>query len=286
MNKQIKNKLESILGENVRILSGVGGGSIADSNIIETSSGKRFFLKTGFSNTMFLNEANGLKELGKPGCIKVPEVIAADRDFLLLELIVPSAQIKNFWTVFGQQFAALHRFSSSSFGFYEDNYIGATPQKNIPSDEERNNWTVFYLNKRLRFQIQLAEHNGYGTAELRQAFSVIESKIDAILSGSEEPPALLHGDLWSGNFITGTKGEPVLIDPAVYYGHREADLAMTYLFGGFSNEFYRAYNEAYPLKDGWEYRLNIYKLYHVLNHLNLFGTGYYGQAIRLMEYYR
>jgi fructosamine-3-kinase len=285
MDKPVKNKLEEILGEEARVISGIGGGSIADSNIIETSSGKRFFLKTGFSSSMFINEANGLKELRKPGCIKIPEVIAADRDFLLLELVTPGPRIKNFWKVFGRQFAEMHKFTARSYGFYENNYIGATPQMNIPSESEQNNWVEFYLNKRLGFQIELAEKNGYGTPELKRAFSKLAEKIDTILEGSEESPALLHGDLWSGNYITGSEGEPVLIDPAVYYGHREADLAMTYLFGGFSNEFYKAYNEAYPLKDGWEYRLNIYKLYHVLNHLNLFGTGYYGQALRLMEYY-
>jgi len=285
MDKPVKNKLEEILGEEARVISGIGGGSIADSNIIETSSGKRFFLKTGFSSSMFINEANGLKELRKPGCIKIPEVIAADRDFLLLELVTPGPRMKNFWEVFGRQFAEMHRFTARSYGFYENNYIGATPQMNIPSESEQNNWVEFYLNKRLGFQIELAEKNGYGTPELKRAFSKLAEKIDTILEGSEESPALLHGDLWSGNYITGSEGEPVLIDPAVYYGHREADLAMTYLFGGFSNEFYKAYNEAYPLKDGWEYRLNIYKLYHVLNHLNLFGTGYYGQALRLMEYY-
>lgn len=285
MDKPVKNKLEEILGEEARVISGIGGGSIADSNIIETSSGKRFFLKTGFSSSMFINEANGLKELRKPGCIKIPEVIAADRDFLLLELVTPGPRMKNFWEVFGRQFAEMHKFTARSYGFYENNYIGATPQMNIPSESEQNNWVEFYLNKRLGFQIELAEKNGYGTPELKRAFSKLAEKIDTILEGSEESPALLHGDLWSGNYITGSEGEPVLIDPAVYYGHREADLAMTYLFGGFSNEFYKAYNEAYPLKDGWEYRLNIYKLYHVLNHLNLFGTGYYGQALRLMEYY-
>jgi fructosamine-3-kinase len=285
MDKPVKNKLEEILGEEARVISGIGGGSIADSNIIETSSGKRFFLKTGFSSSMFINEANGLKELRKPGCIKIPEVIAADRDFLLLELVTPGQRMKNFWEVFGRQFAEMHKFTARSYGFYENNYIGATPQMNIPSESEQNNWVEFYLNKRLGFQIELAEKNGYGTPELKRAFSKLAEKIDTILEGSEESPALLHGDLWSGNYITGSEGEPVLIDPAVYYGHREADLAMTYLFGGFSNEFYKAYNEAYPLKDGWEYRLNIYKLYHVLNHLNLFGTGYYGQALRLMEYY-
>ncbi len=134
--------------------------------------------------------------------------------------------------------------------------------------------------------MQLAENNSYSDSRLRKAFSHIENNIENILTGSEEPPALLHGDLWSGNYMCSKNSEPVIIDPAVYYGHREADLAMTKLFGGFSHEFYDAYNKSYPLKDGYEYRENIYILYHVLNHLNLFGQGYYRQAIELMEYYR
>jgi len=285
MDKKLKKLIEENLGETVNSFSGVGGGSIADSSIIETVSGKRYFLKTGFNGTMFFNEANGLKELRKPGCIKIPDVIAVDNQFLLLELITPGPRQKDFWTVFGRQYAQMHKFTAKTFGFYEDNYIGATPQKNLPSEKEKNSWTEFYFNKRLLFQYRLAEQNGYATSELKRAFNAIELKIDEILKGSEEPPALLHGDLWSGNYITGPKGEPVLIDPAVYYGHREADLGMTYLFGGFSEQFYNTYNKAYPLKEGWKYRVNIYKLYHVLNHLNLFGTGYYSQAVRLMEYY-
>jgi fructosamine-3-kinase len=286
MKKTVTKKIEEQLGESFNVVSGVGGGSIADSNIIETASGKRFFLKTGFPGTMFINEANGLKELQKPDCIAVPEVIAADSGFLILELILPGRRQNDFHTVFGRQFARLHKYTAENYGFYEDNFIGATPQKNIPSEQEKKNWTEFYFNKRLMFQFRLAEKNGYATAELRNAFNIVENNIDKILKGSEEVPSLLHGDLWSGNYITGKNGEPVLIDPAVYYGHREADLAMTYLFGGFSDEFYHAYHETYPLKEGWEYRLHIYKLYHVMNHLNLFGMGYYNQAVRLMEYYK
>ena len=126
---------------------------------------------------------------------------------------------------------------------------------------------------------------GNSTPELRKAISKLEERIEEIIGDSEEKPSLLHGDLWSGNFMVNENGETVLIDPAVYYGHREADLGMTKLFGGFSNEFYKSYNETYPLKDGYEYRENIYKLYHVLNHLNLFGGGYYSQAISLIKFY-
>ncbi len=286
MNNEIKNRIESVLGEAVKVSSSVGGGSIADSNIIETKSGKKFFLKTGFNSSMFINEANGLKELQKANCITVPEIIAADKQFLLLELILPGRRSRDFWSIFGEQFALMHQYTNNSFGFYENNFIGATPQLNVAEGNEKMDWVEFYFNKRLLPQFKLAEKSGFAREEFRRAFLVVEDRLAQILEGSEETPSLLHGDLWSGNFITGTEGEPVLIDPAVYYGHREADLAMTYLFGGFSDEFYNSYMSANPLKEGWEYRMNIYKLYHVLNHLNLFGTGYYGQAISLMEYYR
>ena len=136
------------------------------------------------------------------------------------------------------------------------------------------------------FQFRLAENNGYSTTQLKEGMKNIEKKIDDIIGVNVEVPSLLHGDLWGGNYITDQKGNPCLIDPAVYYGHREADLAMTKLFGGFDTSFYSAYNEEYPLMEGWEYRENIYKLYHVLNHLNLFGTSYLNQAISLIFSYK
>ncbi len=132
----------------------------------------------------------------------------------------------------------------------------------------------------------MAEKNGHATNELKSGMKFLESKLEKILEGSKEQPTLLHGDLWGGNYISDQRGNPCLVDPAVYYGHREADLAMTKLFGGFDVKFYSAYQEAFPLKEGWEYRENIYKLYHILNHLNLFGTSYLGQAISLINTYR
>lgn len=276
-------KLENILNEELAGQSSVGGGCIADSNIITTKSGNKYFLKQGFSNGMFENEANGLKELSLAKAIKVPEVIAVGSDYLVLEHIEQGPREHNFFEYFGQQFALLHQYSSDSFGFYEDNFIGSTPQKNKAEDNEAKSWADFYWNKRLMFQLNLAEKNGHADKKMRKLFADLENKYPLILEGSEEPPALLHGDLWSGNYMSDESGNPVLIDPAVYYGHREADLAMTKLFGGFSNAFYEAYNRTWPLKEGFEKREPLYLLYHVLNHLNLFGSGYYSQSIRLLE---
>ncbi len=263
--------------------SGIGGGCIAQTEKIVLASGRELFVKSGMSSTNALKkEANGLHELAKTGALRVPQVLKVETDFLVLEFIKTGRLRPNFFENFGRQFAALHRHSSHDFGFYEDNFIGATPQRNLATGDETSNWPLFYFNKRLAFQITLAEKNGVLSAKLRRGFGMLESRIEAILAGSEETPGLLHGDLWSGNFMIAENGEPVLIDPAVYYGHREADLAMTKLFGGFKPRFYDAYNEAWPLPPGWRERCDIYKLYHVLNHLNLFGTGYLAQAEKLM----
>jgi fructosamine-3-kinase len=278
-----QEKLEEILGEKLSGMSSVGGGCIADSQVVSTQSGKKYFLKQGFSNGMFRNEGTGLKELAKTKAIKVPEVIDIGEDYLILEHIEQGPRKTGFFEEFGRAFAQMHKFSSDQFGFFEDNFIGSTPQKNIPSSEEANSWAKFYWNKRLVFQLNLAEKNGYADKKMQRLFSDLEKVYEFIIEGSEEPPALLHGDLWGGNYMSDQDGEPVLIDPAVYYGHREADLAMTKLFGGFSNTFYRAYNETWPLKPGAERREPLYLLYHVMNHLNLFGSGYYHQAINLLE---
>jgi fructosamine-3-kinase len=278
-------EIEQYLGEPVLELHSVGGGCIANSQRITTESGKSFFIKSGFKGEMFHNEASGLRELSKPDVIRVPEVLAEGNNFLLLEYIKQGVKKRDFFEDFGKRFAGMHKFTSDSYGFYEDNFIGATPQINIPEGDEFVNWTEFYFCKRLLYQYKLSEKNGYATDKLRKGFVLLESKMSEILSGSEEHPSLLHGDLWSGNYMCDENGEVVLIDPAVYYGHREADLAMTKLFGGFSQSFYGAYNDMWPLMAGHEYRENIYLLYHVMNHLNLFGNSYLRQAESLLWHY-
>ena len=278
--------IESILNEKVISSSSVGGGCIADSRKITTESGREFFLKSGNKgNNMFHCEANGLKELAKAQCMRIPQVVAVEDDFLLIEYIPQGIRSKHFFEEFGRSFARLHRFRSDKFGFYEDNYIGATPQLNIPNKEEEKDWAAFYFNKRLLYQYKLAEKNGHVRPRMKNSFSKLESRIDSILRGSEESPCLLHGDLWGGNYLCDKDGKAVLIDPAVYYGHREADLAMTKLFGGFSQDFYESYNQEYPLPENWQYREDIYKLYHILNHLNLFGAGYLLEAEQILENY-
>lgn len=287
LKNEIINKIEDVLQEKITNQYSVSGGCINDARILHTESGKHFFIKTSNSNPpgMFLKEANGLKELSVANVLRVPKVIYVQDNFLLLEAIISSLKSKSFFEDFGRRFAQLHKNNGKYFGFFENNYIGSTPQINTANEDEKSDWIKFYFNRRLKFQFGLAENNRYSGEELNKAFSKLENRIEDILKSKIEKPSLLHGDLWSGNFITDETGNACIIDPAVYYGHREADLAMTRLFGGFDNSFYKAYNEEYPLADGYLYREKIYKLYHVLNHLNLFGSAYYQQAVSLIKYY-
>ena len=287
MDQNLLKKIELTINDRIVNSRSISGGCISDSLLLITESGKKYFLKVNNTQPedMFIKEANGLKELSIANTIRIPHVIFVHSNYILLEAIESGTRIKNFFEDFGRRFAEMHKFTSDQFGFYENNYIGSIPQINIPQQNEANNWTEFYFNKRILFQYELAVKNGYGDSTLISLIKKLENKIQEILKGSDEPPCLLHGDLWGGNYIVDEKGEACLIDPAVYYGHREADLAMTKLFGGFSSEFYKAYNKFYPLPDGYDYRENIYKLYHVMNHLNLFGTGYYNQTISLLKFY-
>lgn len=283
LKSDIQTHVEEFLNDKIVTANAVSGGCIADSRLIETESGNRYFLKTyAAEDKMFLNEANGLNELNKANAITIPQVIKADSSFLLLNFIEPGNKPENFFRNFGAEYAQMHKHTSENFGFFEDNFIGSNPQYNIASGTEKTNWAEFYFQKRILPQYKMAEQKGYNSHELRKGVSLLESKIEKIVEGSQEAPTLLHGDLWNGNYMCNSNGKAVLIDPAVYYGHREADLAMTKMFGGFTHEFYEAYQETYPLPDGWQYRENLYLLYHYLNHMNLFGFSYQTQAISML----
>lgn len=274
--------LEKIVGEKIVHHQTLGGGCIANTQKILLASGARYVIKQ-VAGDVCVKEATGLNALKKCGCIRVPQVIHAEPGLLILEYIETGLRPRDFFVSFGQKLAALHRCQGSWYGFFEDNYIGSTPQINTPV---LNDWPAFYFESRLLYQFRLAEKNGYVDGPFRRLFVNLESRLTDILAGGEEYPCLIHGDLWSGNFMIDKQGDPVLIDPAAYYGHREAELAMTRLFGGFAPQFYEAYNQAYPLKPGSDFREAVYTLYHVLNHLNLFGSGYRAHAISLMQQYR
>lgn len=259
-----------------------GGSSF--SSIWRVQSGHRkWFLKTGplSSFDMLDAEAAGLRELHGANAVRVPQVFASGvtdaQSYLLLEWLDLGRRDHSSDAKLGELLAAQHRHTTNQFGWYRDNTIGATPQVNTGSD----NWIDFYREHRLGFQFRLAGQNGYGK-EIAQEGATLQERLEHFFVDYSPEPSLLHGDLWAGNYAT-LGSEPVIFDPAVYYGDRETDLAMTRLFGGFGEAFYEAYQRSWPLQPGHEQRLKLYQLYHVLNHLNLFGSGYLGQALALMQ---
>ena len=264
----------------------VGGGCISDAWWVEFEAGRPLFVKSGSgaSGEMFRCEAEGLAALAAAGSLRVPGEArtgtTGNTDFIVMEGIVTGSPGPSFFADFGRRFAELHRSSTGdAFGFAHDNFIGATPQPN----GWMANWTDFFRERRLGHQLTLARRRGLADPELSRSGDRLLERLGEWLDEPHEPPSLLHGDLWGGNFMADADGAPVLIDPACYYGRREADLAMTRLFGGFAPDFYAAYEEAWPLAPGSARRLEIYKLYHLLNHLNLFGGAYHGQCVGVLK---
>lgn len=282
-NAQLIARIQTSLNANVIGLTALSGGSIASSYRADLDGGECVFVKTSPQHRdMFLKEANGLNELRTADALLIPEVIAATEEVLITEFLPASAPSDpfRFFEEFGKRFARLHRKTNERFGFRENNYIGSTVQNNLPLT---SSWKDFFVTNRLEFQFRLAESNGYRDAEILRLFRKMESLIERTVVDDGEGPALLHGDLWSGNFLYTGNDTPVLFDPAVYYGHREMDLAMTRLFGGFSETFYASYHETYPLNEDWKRRCELYSLYHLFNHLNLFGESYYPQIYSVMN---
>jgi fructosamine-3-kinase len=262
--------------------SPVGGGCINNGVRIRTANGPGFFLKTNLNapKDMFACEAQSLEALRVEDGPRVPQSFLVGPDFLLHEDLSPAPKQKGYWRDFGRKLAALHNHTHDRFGFDQDNYIGSTPQPNL--------WTkdgdAFFAQHRLNYQAELAARQGlFSSAEAHQVAQLAVRLPELVPA---QPASLLHGDLWGGNAITGPEGEPAIIDPAAHYGWAEAELGMTTLFGGFPGEFYQAYEETRPLQKGWSDRLEIYNLYHLLNHLNLFGRGYYGQVIGVVRKYQ
>ena len=239
------------------------------------------FTKTGpvSALAMFEAEAEGLAELRTAGAIRVPEVtdvgVTDGQSYISLERLVFSPPSIEAERDLGQQLAELHRHTKKQYGWHRDNTIGLTPQRNDQSPD----WIGFYRKHRLQFQLELAAANGY-VGELTELGAQLCEQLDRLFDDYDPAASLLHGDLWGGNWGS-VDGEPVVFDPAIYYGDRESDIAMTRLFGGFSRVFYEAYERSWPMQQGHEARLKLYQLYHVHNHLNLFGRGYLQQALTL-----
>lgn len=268
----------------------VSGGCINHAQRLETERGT-YLLKWNPHPLpqLFLVEARGLRLLRATNTVRIPAVIdvvdVTDTcpAYIILEWLEgpPGASAKGDQELLGIQLAAMHHASGPDYGLDHDNYIGSTPQYNGWDSD----WIRFYRERRLRPQLELAQRNGLVSTRRRHGLERLIERLDQWLGNGQRQPALLHGDLWGGNVIAGPGGAPALIDPAVYYGDREAELAFTELFGGFSTRFYQAYQEAWPLEPGYPDRRDLYNLYHLLNHLNLFGESYGAQINAIVRRY-
>ena len=296
MWRKISKKVRELCGRNVVIISTapVSGGDISNAWEIVLSTGESLFLKTNREERLPLFEAEreGLDAIRRTGCIRAPEVRdvgCADGDaWILMECAKGGSRNPDFWEQFGHALANMHQADPrtslmgmrGTYGFRMDNFIGTSVQKNTPHGQ----WINFFRDCRLRPQFEMAVASGYFDKETQKKIDRFLQHLPGFL---EEParPALLHGDLWSGNFVTGPDGYAWLIDPAVYVGHPEADIAMTALFGGFDPRFYNAYAESGLLTKEYTERKDIYNLYHLLNHLNLFGSGYLPAVLQVIRHY-
>ncbi len=286
----VRQEVEKFLGQSLQDVHSVGGGCIAQGSRVR-AGGQMYFLKWGGKEVArtFSAEAYGLNLLRKAigSELVVPEAVGFREPteekawgWLLLEWIEPGEPGPGFWDTFGEGLAELHRTEAEQYGLDIDNYIGLTPQSNRWHDT----WPTFFREERLLPQITRARAQGLWQASWDAPAERVLQELDQWLPRSPEA-SLLHGDLWSGNYLITRGGRPVLIDPAVYYGHREADLAMTELFGGFPPRFYEAYTQAWPLEPDYTVRRDLYNLYHLLNHLNLFGHTYAPGVARILKRY-
>ena len=262
---------------------GIGGGCINECYAVR-GAGRAYFVKLNAASRadMFGAEAEGLAEIARSNTVRVPQPLChganAAASWLVLEHLALRPGDERSMNRLGRNLARMHRVRGSRHGWHRENTIGATPQVNAASED----WVAFWRERRLGFQLKLAASRGHGGRLIAAGERLLEA-LPAFFRGYAPPPSLLHGDLWSGNAARAADGEPVIYDPAVYFGDREADLAMTELFGGFPGSFYAAYGADYPLDAGYGTRKHLYNLYHVLNHLNLFGGGYGAQAERMID---
>lgn len=285
ISKPFATSIQKILNTSIQSITPVSGGDINETAALQTPKGS-FFIK--YNNIpsaldMFQKEAKGLQLLQATEAIKIPNIISvgeADKTaFLLLEWIPTGYRNNKFFTNFGIALAALHRHTAPKFGLNHHNYIGRLYQNN----KQHDTWADFYFKERLLPQLQKARQQSLLQHKDEQALERLYQKLPSICP--KEPPALTHGDLWSGNFIAHQNGQPVLIDPAVSYAHREMDIAMSRLFGGFGRSFYEAYQSHFPMATGWASRIEVYQLYYLLVHVNLFGRSYVSSVRQILNKY-
>ena len=262
----------------------IGGGCINQCYRLNTN-GQAYFLKMNEAKflNMFEMEYKGLTAIASNSNLLVPDPITSgiegDSSYLIMEFIHSSGREERYWENLGEGLAYMHQSSSRYFGWGHNNYIGRLFQSN----RKHLNWLDFFVKERLQPQIQLAEDAGKLPVDVHEDLEKMCNTIDQFINN--DTPALLHGDLWSGNIMTGPQGNPCLVDPAVYYGNREVELAFTTLFGGFDERFYQAYYHSFPLTSGHQERYDVYNLYPLLVHLNLFGSGYLGRIRNILESY-
>lgn len=266
-------------------IKAIGGGSINQTYQLQLANGTSYFCKINSASAfphLFLKEKRGLELLGRTGAIRVPHAIAVsqfeDHQILILEWIESGAKDKRFFKDFGEQLAQLHQHTKQHFGWEEDNYMGSVPQRNTPMVD----WTQFFIQARLQPMVQACTDKALLTENDRQAFESLYKKLPQFFDADQQP-ALLHGDLWKGNYMCNTYQQPVLIDPAVYYGHPTVDLGMTTLFGGFDKAFYESYQYHQPLPTNYHDQWVICNLYPLLIHLYLFGKSYYNSIQKTLK---
>ena len=261
----------------------VGGGCINSAFLLE-GEGVAFFVKINRKEQlpMFEAEATGLHEIAATKTVRVPlpicHGVGGDKSYLVLECLELRPTEGACDRVFGQKLAAMHKIAQTFYGWHRDNTIGSTRQPNTRTSD----WIEFFTRHRLGFQLKLAESHGFGGKLQREGEKLMDC-LPAFFVSYTPKPSLLHGDLWGGNYAADNTGQPVIFDPACYYGDREADIAMTELFGGFGRDFQHTYLDAYPLDEGYRTRKTLYNLYHIINHLNLFGGGYLVQAENMIS---
>lgn len=274
-----ESDIEQALDIRIEATSSLAGGDICEAYLLRLEDGRKVFAKTrpGGPKTMFQAEAFGLEWLGETKTLRVPEVLAAGPNFLALEFLESGPKRSSFDQDLGRGLAALHRFPVEALGLPHDNFIGPLPQPN----ESCGNWAEFYAERRLAPLAEKALRDGKAPSHWKMRFEELYEELPSLVP--DESMSRLHGDLWGGNLHVGPGGEPCLIDPAVYVGHREMDLAMMRLFGGFSSQVFDSYGESYPLEAGWEVRVPLYQLYPLLVHVNLFGSGYVSSVDRALD---
>jgi fructosamine-3-kinase len=282
LTAKLKHHLEERFSLNITSATPLSGGDINEVYLLKGEKKKRVIKinQVEVLPDLFQKEASGLGALRAANAIDIPEVFGygdfGTNTYILMEYKASGEVTQKFWELFGQQLAALHQHTEKPFGFKEDNYLGSLEQFNDRTETA----SEFYILQRLVPQFKMAAEKGYKFEKLEAFYARIEQLIP------DEPSSLIHGDLWSGNYLVNSENKPCLIDPAVAYAPREMDLAMMKLFGGFDKSLFRAYQDVFPLQNDWEHRIKLWQLYYILAHLNLFGGAYYDQANHIISYFR